>query len=67
MKLLIKSLLFLVPLGLAACAPESQTASPEGPRKLTVMTHDSFAVSEEVVAEFEESPRGAGGFGSSGR
>jgi len=53
MKLLIKSLLFLVPLGLAACAPESQTASPEGPRKLTVMTHDSFAVSEEVVAEFE--------------
>src|SRR3990172_3576349 len=53
MKLLIKSLLFLVPLGLAACAPESQTASPEGPRKLTVMTHDSFTVSEDVIAEFE--------------
>jgi thiamine transport system substrate-binding protein len=36
-------LLFL----LAACAPK-------GPTKLTVMTHDSFAISEQVVAAFEE-------------
>lgn len=34
---------------LAACAP----AAPAGPRTLTVMTHDSFAVSEEIVAAFE--------------
>ncbi len=34
---------------LAACAP----ATPAGPRTLTVMTHDSFAVSEDVVTAFE--------------
>ncbi|HLD94951.1 MAG TPA: thiamine ABC transporter substrate-binding protein [Anaerolineales bacterium] len=34
---------------LAACAP----ATPGGPRRLTVMTHDSFAVSEDVVTAFE--------------
>ena len=32
---------------LAACAPP-------GPRTLTVMTHDSFALSEEVAVEFEQ-------------
>jgi len=36
---------------LAACG---QAATPEGPRSLAVMTHDSFAVSEEVVAQFEQ-------------
>lgn len=35
---------------LAACGAAPQT---EAPRTLTVMTHDSFAVSEEVVATFE--------------
>lgn len=39
----------LIAFALGACAP----AVPEGPRTLTVMTHDSFAVSEEVVAAFE--------------
>ena len=34
---------------LAACAP----VTPAGPRTLTVMAHDSFAVSEDVVTEFE--------------
>ena len=33
---------------LAACQPE-----PTGPRILTVMTHDSFAISESVVGSFE--------------
>lgn len=33
---------------LSACAP-AQT----GPRKLTVLTHDSFAISEDVVSAFE--------------
>ncbi len=37
----------LVALLLSACAPQ-------GPATLTVMTHDSFAVSEEVVAAFEQ-------------
>ncbi len=35
----------------ASIAPPTQT--PNDPRTLTVMTHDSFAVSEDVVQEFE--------------
>ena len=34
---------------LAGCAK----ATPAGPTTLTVMTHDSFAVSEDVKTEFE--------------
>ncbi|MFN8380497.1 MAG: thiamine ABC transporter substrate-binding protein [Anaerolineales bacterium] len=41
--LLLSSFLFL----LAACAPK-------GPTALTVMTHDSFAISEAVVKSFED-------------
>src|SRR6266511_5396619 len=39
---------------LAACSPKA-TATPQStePQTLTVMTHDSFAVSEEVVKSFE--------------
>ncbi|MCC6190780.1 MAG: thiamine ABC transporter substrate-binding protein [Anaerolineales bacterium] len=46
-------------LGLAACGtagqatPTGAAATPGGPRTLTVMTHDSFAVSEAVQVEFE--------------
>lgn len=43
---LLPSSFFLL---LTACAP----ATPAGPRTLSVMTHDSFAVSEDVAAEFE--------------
>lgn len=46
----MKRLLFLtllVILIFAACGPS-------GPRTLTVMTHDSFAVSEEVIIAFEQ-------------
>ncbi len=40
---------------LAACAPASTaTPTPAGPVTLTIMTHDSFAVSQEVVAKFEQ-------------
>ena len=40
---------------LAACAPQtSETAAPEEPQTLTVMTHDSFAISEELVQAFEQ-------------
>ena len=47
-----KTLLLLMTLILllSACAP----ASPEGPRTLTVMTHDSFAMSDALLAAFEE-------------
>src|ERR1044071_1448065 len=41
---------------LGACSPQA-TAAPQptsaGPEALTVMTHDSFAVSEKVVKAFE--------------
>jgi thiamine transport system substrate-binding protein len=43
----ITFLLLVVVLVLSACAPE-------GPAGLTVMTHDSFAASEEVIQAFEE-------------
>lgn len=39
-------LFFIAAILFAACAPQ-------GPKAFTVMTHDSFAVSEEVVAAFE--------------
>jgi thiamine transport system substrate-binding protein len=39
----------------AACAPGPATPSaPAGPEALTVMTHDSFAASEDVIKAFEE-------------
>lgn len=37
---------------LADCG--SSTLTPQGPRTLSVMTHDSFAVTEDVIAAFEE-------------
>ncbi len=42
-------LIILLTLLLAGCA----TPTPEGPRTLRVMTHDSFSISEEVIAHFE--------------
>lgn len=40
---------------IAACSKAGPipTATPSGPRTLTVMTHDSFAISEDVAATFE--------------
>jgi len=50
---MIWMLMLLLALVLAACAPGA-TASPEPVgRTLTVMTHDSFDVSEEVVIAFQ--------------
>lgn len=51
----ILRLLLLPALLLTACGSPTllPTPTPSGPRTLTVMTHDSFAVSEEVVKEFE--------------
>ena len=44
------SFLFL----LAACSPQATATRSTEPQTLTVMTHDSFAVSEDVVKSFEE-------------
>ena len=44
-----KLTLLIFVFALAACAPQVL----EGPATLTVMTHDSFAISEEVVQAFE--------------
>ncbi len=38
---------------LAACAGQTPTDSAGDARTLTVMTHDSFAISEDVIAQFE--------------
>ena len=56
--------LTILALILAACTPAGApgtpspaveaTSPPAGPRTLTVMTHDSFAASEEVIRAFEQ-------------
>lgn len=48
-------LLVIMTLTITACAQASPspTHTPSGPRTFKVMTHDSFAVSEEVAAAFE--------------
>jgi thiamine transport system substrate-binding protein len=38
----------------AEAPPPAETPTPAGPRALTIMSHDSFEVSEEVIAAFEE-------------
>jgi len=53
----MKKLAFLcLVAGLAACAPATPvvTSMPDGPRTLRVMTHDSFALSEDVLTAFEQ-------------
>lgn len=40
-------------LALSACAAPAASPTPSGPRTLTVMTHDSFAVTESALKEFE--------------
>ncbi|MFQ5407354.1 MAG: thiamine ABC transporter substrate binding subunit [Anaerolineales bacterium] len=44
-------LAFTAVIAIAACG--GATPTPAGPRVLTVMTHDSFAVSESIVEQFE--------------
>lgn len=48
-RILLLSLLFL-----AACAPAATATQPAGPETLTVMTHDSFSVSQDVLNSFEQ-------------
>src|SRR5512139_2965018 len=39
---------------LSACAPQSTATQPTEPQTITIMTHNSFSVSEEVVKAFED-------------
>src|SRR5688500_4129270 len=50
LSLLLSCLFFL----LATCSPRETATQPTEPQTLTIMTHDSFAVSEDVVKAFEE-------------
>ncbi|MEJ5203506.1 MAG: thiamine ABC transporter substrate-binding protein, partial [Anaerolineales bacterium] len=59
MKKRIQAIIGWVALGLllAACVPSvsvPETPTTVAPSLLTVMTHDSFAVSEEVIRAFEQ-------------
>lgn len=50
----MKYLLLICLMLLAACTSEPTATQSSEPEALTVMTHDSFSVSEEVVNAFEE-------------
>ena len=43
----------IVLMGVAGLLAAACAAQPAGPRTLTVLTHESFALSESVIAEFE--------------
>jgi thiamine transport system substrate-binding protein len=46
-------LILLAAILLAACSGAQATEAPSGPRTIRLMSHDSFAVSEDVIEEFE--------------
>lgn len=48
--LFLTSLLFF----LSACSAQATATQASGPQTLTIMTHDSFSVSEDVVKAFEQ-------------
>jgi thiamine transport system substrate-binding protein len=52
----MKRILLLTLVFLAACSPAATATAtpPPGPETLTVMTHDSFSVREDVLKSFEE-------------
>ena len=50
----MKRILLLALIILAACSPSPTATQPAGPETLTVMTHDSFSVNEQVIKSFEE-------------
>ena len=57
MKIIHQSFVFgaVISLLLAGCTPTRQTApASQEPVTLTVMTHDSFAASEDLIAAFEQ-------------
>jgi thiamine transport system substrate-binding protein len=50
---MMKRILLLTLFLLAACSPTATATQPAGPEPLTVMTHDSFSVREDVLKSFE--------------
>lgn len=49
------SIILMISLACSACvSSERQTIQPEKSRTLSVMTHDSFAISEDVINSFQE-------------
>ncbi|HXD10117.1 MAG TPA: thiamine ABC transporter substrate-binding protein [Anaerolineales bacterium] len=50
----ILTLISVLLLALAACTSPATATQSTGPQTLTIMTHDSFAVSEKVVKAFEQ-------------
>jgi thiamine transport system substrate-binding protein len=46
-------LVLLLALLLIACSGAQATDTPSGPRTIRLMSHDSFAASEDIIAEFE--------------
>ena len=40
---------------LAGCAPAAEDSASTAPTKVTLIAHDSFAISDESIAEFEQS------------
>jgi thiamine transport system substrate-binding protein len=46
-------LFLLVTVVLAACGGAGATDTPSGPREIRLMSHDSFAASEDVITAFE--------------
>jgi thiamine transport system substrate-binding protein len=50
----MKRFLLLFLLLVAACSPQATETQPAQPQTLTVMTHDSFSVSEQALKSFEE-------------
>jgi thiamine transport system substrate-binding protein len=45
--------LFLLAALLAACVPAASAPTPSGPVELKVLTHDSFAVTDTLIKDFE--------------
>ena len=47
-------ILLILIIGLSACQPAAQNPGlSENPRELTIMTHDSFSISAELVSKYE--------------
>jgi thiamine transport system substrate-binding protein len=53
MRSLVFFIFLVVTVLVTACTGAEATDTPSGPRTIRLMSHDSFAVSEAVIAEFE--------------
>ncbi len=51
-KMMVKTVVLLLIIGLTIAACDSESVS--SPETLTLMSHDSFAISEDILAAFED-------------